>query len=271
MKTKNENVAADSTQYLTSTKKKFVIRMILSLLAGAVIGFLAALCIDIFKEGTTETTKAILQKIPFIQLYIFPWLMLAFTVICIIINEHFMKKSQLQIDSWDGEDDEHINLADLYLNKTSLVSNIQVVGVQIFFAITTYSLMENLQSAIDSAMILITVVIYFIGLISSIFQQNHLIRLIKEYSPEKKGIIYDKNFHDVWLASCDEAEQHMIYQASYKTFRFMNSVFSICLTTAIVAGMFFPIGILCAIMTGLLWLIMALYYSKECIKLENKR
>lgn len=271
MKTKNETVTADTPQYITRTKKKFVIRMILSLLAGAVVGFLAALCVNTLKEGTTGATKTILQKLSFIQLYIFPWLMLAFTVICIIINEHFMKKSQIQIDTWDGEDDEHINLADLYLNKTSLVSNIQVVGIQIFFAITTYSLMENLQSAIDSAMILITVVIYFIGLLSSIFQQNHLIRLIKEYAPEKKGIIYDKNFHDVWLASCDEAEQHMIYEAAYKTLRFMNRVFSICLTAAIIAGMFFPIGILCAIVTGLLWLIMAVYYSKECIKLENKR
>ncbi len=271
MKTKIETVTADTPQYNTKTKKKFVIRIILSLLAGAVFGFVTASCINTFKEHTTGTAKMILQKLPFIQLYVFPWVMLAFTVVCIIINEHFMKKSQKQIDTWDGEDDEHINLADLYLNKTSLVSSIQIVGVQIFFAIITYSLMKNIQSAVDSAMVLIAVVIYFIGLFSCIFQQNHLIRLIKEYAPEKKGSVYDKNFHDVWLASCDEAEQHMIYEAAYKTFRFMNHVFSICLTAAVIAGMIFPIGILCAIMIGLLWLIITLYYSREAIKLENKR
>lgn len=271
MKTKNQTVAADSPQYIAKTKKKFVIRVVLALLAGAVFGFLTALCIDTFKENTTGITNMILQKFPFIQLYVLPWLMLVFIVICIIINQHFMKKSRIQIDTWDGEDDEHINLADLYLNKTSLVCSIQIVGIQILFAIITYGLMENIQSTADSVIILIAIVIYFIGLTSSVLQQNHLIRLIKEYAPEKKGSVYDKNFHDVWLASCDEAEQHMIYEATYKTFRFMSNVFSICLTAAIIAGIFFPIGILCAIVIGVLWLIMTWYYSKEAMKLENMR
>lgn len=270
MKTKNQPAASDSPQYIAKTRKKFFIRIIFCLLIGAVFGFSTAMCIDIFKEGTSGIAKMTLQKFPFVQFYVLPWLMLAFTVVCIIINERFMKKSQIQIDTWDGEDDEHINLADLYLNKTSLVSSIQIVGIQIFFAIITYNLIKNTQSTTDYAMVLITIVIYFIGLLSSVFQQNHQIRLIKEYAPEKKGTVYDKKFHDVWLASCDEAEQHMIYEAAYKTFRFMNTVFSVFLTAAIIAGMFFPIGILCAIVIGLLWLIMTLYYSKETIKLENQ-
>lgn len=269
MKTKNQTIAADSPQYNNKTKKKFAVRMILSLLAGAVFGFVTALCINTFKEHTTGTVKMILQKLPFIQLYVFPWLMLAFTVVCIIINEHFMKKGQIQIDTWDGEDDEYINIADLYLNRVSMISSIQVVVIHVLFAVITYNLMENLQNGEDSAVTLIAVVIYLIGLISSIFQQSRLISLIKKYAPEKRGSVYDKKFHDVWLASCDEAEQYMIFEVAYKTFRFMNSVFSICLTIAIVAGMFFPIGILCAVMIGLLWLIMTWYYSKESMKLGD--
>lgn len=271
MKTENQTTAVDSPQYEKKTKKKFAIRIVLSLIAGMIFGFLTAIGTDILKENTGGIAKRILQKFPVVQLYVFPWLMLIFTVVCVIMNERLMKKSRLQIDTWDGEDDEHINLADFYLNKVSMISSIHTVVIQIFFAVITYNLMKNLQSAKDSAVTLIAVAIYFIGLLSAVFQQNHLIRLMKEYAPEKKGSVYDKKFHDVWLSSCDEAEQHMIYQVAYKTFRFMNTVFSVCLFITIILGMFFPTGILCAFMIGLIWLIMTCYYSKESIKLENKR
>lgn len=271
MKAENQTTAVDSPQYDNKTKKKFAIRIILSLIIGMVFGFFVAMCTDILKENTSGIAKTILQKFPVIQLYVFPWLMLVFTIVCVIMNEHLMKKSRIQIDTWDGEDDAHINIADFYLSKVSMISSIQTVVIQIFFAIITYNLMKNLQSAKDSAVTLIAVVIYFIGLFSAVFQQNHLIRLMKEYSPEKKGSVYDKKFHDVWLASCDEAEQHMIYEVAYKTFRFMNTVFSICLVISTIFGMFFPTGILCAFMIGLIWLIMTCYYSKQSIKLGNKR
>lgn len=271
MKTKNVTVTADSPEYNKTTKKKFAIRIVLSLIVGMILGILSAIGTDLLKENASGVAKTILQKFPVIQLYVFPGLMLVFNIVCVIINENFFKKSQMQIDTWDGEDDEHINLADLYLNKASMISSIQIIIIQILFAVITYNLMKNLQSAMDAAVVLIAVVIYFIGLLSTVFQQNHLIRLIKEYAPEKKGNVYDKNFHDVWLASCDEAERHIIYEIAYKTFRFMNTVFSICLVIATIIGMFFPTGILFAVIIGLLWLIMTCYYTKESIKMENGR
>lgn len=271
MRTENQVAAPDNPQYEKKAQKSFAIRITICMIAGGILGFLCALSTDLLREKLTEIAKTIFLKLPMLQVYIFPWIMLVFSIVCVAINAFFIKKGKLQIATWDGEDNEHINIADSYLNKVSLISNIQLIIIQILFSIVTYNLMKHLQSKWDCIITFITVGIYFISLFSTVIQQNHLVKLAKQYAPEKKGSVYDIKFQDVWLASCDEGERHIIYEASFKTFRFMNKVFSICLTIAIIAGMFLPIGILCAVIIGILWLIMTCCYVRETTKLESRR
>lgn len=115
-------------------------------------------------------------------------------------------------------------------------------------------------------MTIISIAIYFAGLFISLSQQNRIVKLSKEYAPEKKGSIYDMKFQDVWYESCDEAERQLIGDVSYATFRFMNGVFSAFETVTVIVGMFIPIGFLCAFFIGVLWLIMNCYYTITCTK-----
>lgn len=260
---------ADSPQYEKTSKEKFAIRCIAGLILGGFLGGACAAGSDLLKDSVSETVQNIIQKIPFVQVHVLPWILLVFIIISTIIGVSFIKKAKILIDSWDGEDDEHIAKADSFLNKASSNSSIQIIITQMLFALMTYNLMDNLQNKADAIMILVGVAIYFISLFITVTQQNRIIKLIKEYAPEKKGSVYDKNFQDVWLASCDEAEQLMIYKASHKTYAFMNKVFSCFLVIAVIAGMFVSIGMLCAFLIGLLWLIMICCYTKEVEKLEH--
>ena len=271
MKIQSQTVAPETPQYEKKSRKKFAVRTAIFTIAGGILGFMCAISTDLLKEKFAETIKTVLVTVPTLQVYIVPWIMLLVTVVCVTINKIFIQKGKLQIDSWNGEDNKHINIADTCLNKAILVSNIQFILIQILFSIVTYNLMKNLQSKTDCIMIFVTIVIYFISLFFTIRQQNQVVSLVKQYSPEKQGSIYDVKFQDIWFASCDEGERYMIYEASYKTMKFMNKVFSICLTIAIIAGMLLPIGMLCAIIIGLFWFITNCYYTKETMKLENER
>lgn len=280
MKTENENTnmktnsdMADSPQYEKAAMKKFTLRSVICLAVGGIAGYLFAFGSTHLKTLFTAFTKYSQVYFPVLQIYFFPWLLLVFTLICTMINNKLLKKSKLQIASWDGENDDHINIADTCLNKVLLISNIESVGTQMIFAVITYHLMKNLQdkSNTNVMMIFIAVAIYIASMAAIILQQQLVIQLMKKYSPEKRGSIYDKHFQDVWFATCDEGERHIIYKSCYKTFQFMNKVFSVCLVAATIIGMFVSIGILCAIIIGFLWLIMTCCYTRECIRLENKR
>ena len=273
MNTNNQSDMIDSPQYEKATKKKYAVRSVICLAAGGIAGFLFAFGSTHLKTLLTAITKYAHIYFPVLQLYLFPWFLLVFTLICTIINEKLLKKSKLQITSWDGENDDHINIADTCLNKVLLISGIESVGTQIIFAVITYHLMKNLQdkSSTNVMMIFIAVAIYLASMVAIVLQQKHVIQLIKKYSPEKRGSIYDKHFQDVWFATCDEGERHIIYKACYKTYQFMNRVFSTCLAAATIIGMFVSIGILCAIIIGFLGLIMTCCYTRECIRLENGR
>lgn len=269
MNNTKSNMKIDSPEYNKKSKRGFVILMIVCLLIGGFAGYFGAMATDLLKGQISNISKLLTENYPLFQAYVMPWVILAFTVICFILGEMWLNKGKKQITTWDGEDNEHIEVADSHLNKVNSVSNALMIVIQILFGLATYQLMSLFEKIDNVYMTLIVIVVYFAGLIISISQQGRAVKLLKQYAPEKKGSIYDRKFHKVWYESCDEAERQMIGDASYQTMRFMISVFSTLLTITIVVGMFIPIGLLCAFFIGLLWLIMTCYYSHTCAKLER--
>ncbi len=268
---KNNKVKVDSPEYNKKTKKKFIIIMIICFAIGGFGGYFGAATTDFFKGELADIGELIATKMPYFQVYVMPWVILAFTLICFIFGEMWIKKAKKQIASWDGEDDEHIAVADAYLNKTGISSNVLMISSQILFGLATYQLLSAFETTGNISMTVVSIVIYFAGLFIALSQQNRTVKIAKEYAPEKKGSVYDMKFHEVWYESCDEAERQLIGDASYKTFRFMNSVFSTFETATVVVGMFIPIGFLCAFFIGILWLIMNCYYTHTCTKLGKKK
>ena len=266
---KNNTTTVDSPEYNKKSKRSFVIIMIISLLLGGLGGYFGAKGTDMVKENFANIGNLLTEKYPLFQAHVMPWVLLIFTIICFILGEIWLKKGKETIATWDGEDNEHIEIADVYIYKVGYVSNVLMIFNQVLFGLATYQLMTLLEKTDNAYMILITVAIFFAGLILTISQQSRAVKLTKQYAPEKKGSVYDRNFQKVWYESCDEAERQLIGDASYQTMRFMGGVFSTLLTITVIIGMFIPIGLLCAFFIGLLWLIMTCYYSHTCAKLEH--
>lgn len=266
---KNNKVKVDSPEYNKKSKGKFVIILIVSFAIGGIGGLLGARATDIFKDELTDWGTFIAEKLPYIQVFVVPWILLAMVVVCFILGEIWLKKAKKQIASWDGEDDDHIDIADGYLCNVGNISNILMISIQIIFGFATYQLIGAMRTTDNFYMTFLAVVFYFAGMFVAISQQNRMVKALKEYAPEKKGSIYDTKFQKVWYESCDEAERQKIGDASRQTVQFMNGAFSTTLTIAIILGMFIPIGFLCAFFVGLLWLIISCYYSHVCKKLEQ--
>ncbi len=270
MNNKNK-VKVDSPEYNKKTKKKFIIIMIVCFAIGGLGGYFGAAATDFFKGELADIGELIASNLPYFQVYVMPWVILAFTLVCFIFGEIWIKKAKKQIASWDGEDDEHIEVADSYLNKTGTSSNVLMISTQVLFGLATYQLLSAFETTGIISMTVVIIIIHFAGMIISLSQQNRTVKIAKEYAPEKKGSIYDMKFHKVWYESCDEAERQLIGDASYETFRFMNGVFSAFETITVIVGMFIPIGFLCAFFIGVLWLIMTCYYTHVSTKLGKKK
>ena len=273
MSNNKKQLTADSPEYNKKSKRTFIIILIIATIAGGLGGFLGGIAEDEFTEQFKNIGKYLAKILPTIQAQVMPWVLFLFALVCFILGKVFLKKGKQQIETWDGEDEDHISLADSYLSKAATTSNLLLIGSQVIFAFTTYRLSNVFESANKKTfliMFLFVIIVYFASMFIAISQSKRTVDFTKKYAPEKKGSIYDTKFHKVWYDSCDEAERHLIGEVSYQTYMFMNKVFSTTLTITGVVGMFIPIGILCAFFVGLLWLLMSCYYSYITAKLEQK-
>ncbi len=266
---KNNKVKVDSPEYNKKTKKKFIIIMIIGFAIGVLGGILGTIAINFFKGDLADIGKWIEENLPYFQTNVVPWILLSFAIICWIIGEVWLKKAKQQIATWDGEDDECIDVADLYLSNVLTVCSVLMISIQFLLGIATYKLLSVIQATGNIGMVLLNIVFYFVSFFITISLQSRAVKTIKEYAPEKKGSIYDSKFQKVWYQSCDEAERKLVGEASYRTIQAMNNVFSGFMTVTIMVAMFIPIGFLCTFFIGVLWLIMTCIYCSVCKELEH--
>lgn len=274
---KKKTLDANSPQYEQHSKQSYKHRTIVGLIVGAIIGFIGSFTIGTYNKEILAFLKNIDNYLPYLQYYILPVILVLFTIYSIVYTAYAIKKGKRQIASWDGEDNEHIDIADRLLNNALKCSSNHLIINCVIYAIITYNLFQgfehhfqNISGRYKCIIIFTIVIVYFFNLYFTGAQQNRIIKLVQQYAPEKKGSVYDKKFKEVWLESCDEAERALIYKASYNTMQFMQRILSGIFFTTTLIGMFFPIGILCCIIVGALWMVMSIYYQKEETKLGCK-
>lgn len=270
MSKEKKNTTVDTPEYEKKVKKSYAIRTVIGTIIGGIIGALMVLGTHFFKEPVAEFAKMVMNQFPHFQIYVCPVIMLIVVIVCTLTNKNLLKKAKEQIASWDGEDEKHIDTADEFLSKGLRTISTEVILINIIFAVTTYCLFKNLDSLADSITLLIGTAIFFAGLMIPVSQQNKMVKLSKEYSPEKQGSIYDKNFSDVWYDSCDEAERQLIHEAAFHSYQTMSKILSAVLAVTTILGMFVPIGILCSVIVGSFLFLQNYTYQKECQKLEHK-
>ena len=238
--------------------KKFVIILVLSCLAGMAVGAMGVMLINYLsaKEWDFIAFSKVASKL---WVEAGSYLLIGVNLLVLPLLCFFFSKHKKELKAWDGEDEAVYECLDKKLSVGMTVSAGLMVFDMMTYGIAFYGAMgsDRLKS-----MIFFVDLAFFIGSMACImFYQKALVNLLKELNPEKQGSIYDTKFQKKWLESCDEAEKQKIGEASYATYSFMNILYEIVSMVFMIAGFFFPIGVLPLTIVCLLWMTQIVFYS----------
>lgn len=238
--------------------KRFLVIMIFSGLGGMLIGALGMLLISYLKATSWDfvsVSKLATERFVDAGSYF----LIGSNVIVLPFLWASFRKHKKELKEWDGEDEVVYEKIDKKLSIGMTMSSALMIFDMMTYGVAFYGAIENAK--MKSTIFLIDL-IFFIGSMACIMlYQKALVNLLKELNPEKQGSIYDTKFHKKWLASCDEAERQKIGEVSYATYSFMNIVYEVVSLVFMIAGFFFPIGVLPITIVCLLWLVQVVFYS----------
>ncbi len=259
------NPSVDSPQYERRTRRNFVITLAIALVAGVLLGIGLLLLCSMVLPAFAQHQGDISQALSWAQQTVLPVALLIFVAAMAIPCQIWLGQCRRQIPKWDGEDENYIAAVDKTLTRVMTLTNVCFVGSFLLFSMITYNMTGQ---EITGFGWLLSIVVFMAGLLLSAHQQSRAVKLVQQYAPEKRGSVYDRKFQSVWLESCDESEKYRIYTASYRTMQKMNRILAVVFAAVTILGMFFPIGFLCALIVGGIYLVQTLLYSREAYRLE---
>ena len=246
--------------------RRWVLIMILAFVGGGVGGFFSVPISEWVKENAE---KLVVEEglITYIAIAVFA--LLNFVGIGCIFYQY--KKAKNMAETWDGEDEEQINSIEKKIDYAMLPLGIIPCVNQFLFAATFYMGFDMLRKDMDFICSILSVVIFLAASFVYVALQKKLVDLTKKLNPEKKGNVLDKNFGDEWLASCDEAQQLVIYKCSYKAYKAVTSTCNILWLVTFVGMISFDTGLLPIFCVSLIMLVMQITYMREGMKLEHRK
>lgn len=238
---------------------KFFITMLLSLLGGGVLGFFIAI-----SRAFGLDTPALARWLDEALQAAMPWGIPATSVLtlggCFLLYRAAAKR----FAAWNGGDeDETSESIEALLSWALLLSAVQLLANLFFMAAAGVYIGEG------SAMPTVGLFILSCGCV--IFAQQKAVDLERRMNPEKHGSVYDSKFQKKWLDSCDESERQQIGQASYHAYM-VTSRFCLGLwLVLVILSMVFEMNLLPVSVLLLVWGVMQVAYTLECIRLSKKK
>lgn len=241
--------------------RKYIVGLIICGFIGGIIGGLGSWA----KEA--GGFSLVINTLAEIMYTISPFIPFISVVISIIVITALYKKSRAQYASWDGEDEETMEVIEHRNSIALIVTQIQMVVFYIFIAVGFYSFDNSNKNGIFLTLQIAFFVLGF--LINTVFitaSQQKIVNFEKEMNPEKNGSIYDAKFSEKWLESCDEAEKHQIYKAAYVSYKATSYTCIGAWLVALMGMLFLDSGLLPVLLVCIIWLISGLSYSLSAMK-----
>lgn len=239
---------------------KFTLSLLGSLLVGGVIGLAVGL-----SRAMGLDTAALAEGLNTALEAVTPWGIPVTSALtlgsCLVLYRSAAKK----FAAWNGGDeDETSESIDTALSWVLLLSAVQLL-FNLFFlsAFCIYWMDRDIR-----ALALVGVFLLSCGFV--VFAQQKAVDLERRMNPEKRGSVYDSKFQKKWLDSCDESERRQVGQACCRAYM-VSSRFCLGLWLALVIlSMVFEVSILPTLVLLLVWGVMQVTYTLECIRLGKR-
>lgn len=240
---------------------KFALTMAGSLLLGGVLGFALGLTRVFGAE-----TAALAEGLNAVLAAVTPWGIPVTSVLTLGTAFFLYRSAAKKYTAWGGGDEDAISESiGTTLSWTLLLSAVQLL-LNLFFlaAFCVY----HLDGDIDG-LTLVGVFLLSCGLV--IFAQQKTVDLERKMNPEKHGSVYDTKFQKKWLDSCDESERRQIGQACYRAYMVTTRLCLGLWLVLVVLSMVFEMSLLPVFVLLLVWGVMQVTYTLECIRLSKRK
>ena len=248
---------------------KFIIMVVVGGLVGFIAGFGGAFISDMFGGdilGGLHQIFRVVVPVTYVLLMI---------VVYSISFANYVKAKKMVIN-WDGIDEDILDEADKQLGKALEPSNIMMVCNFFLYSAMTYisgihvSGMDKDGFKQGLPIMVAGIVLFLMNMIIITVIQKLTVELTKKINPEKKGNILDTEFNKDWLASCDEAQKQMIFEAGYKAYQATGYTCLIVWMLTLFGMLLFDTGILPSICVFIIWLTLVVAYTVACHKLDKR-
>lgn len=246
--------------------KSFIIIMIISAIAGGILGGMSIY----FKDSLSENLPDFIMNILGI---ITPFASLVLSILVIIVSSIVYKNSTKELKIWN-ESDEEEDIIDKIEEKISyilLLVSVNLILGFFFFGVTFALPSDYLDINLDIVKILSFFGGFILCVASSILIQKKFVNLEKEINPMLKGSVYDTKFSKKWIDSCDEAIKMNIYKSSYKAYRAVTNTCLILWLVCVLGYNVWDFGIMPLFIVTIIWLVQTVAYCLESIKYSKKR
>ncbi len=241
---------------------KFIILMVLSMLGGFISAMAVSTIINV-GEGHMDSIAKVIQivsaAIPFIYVLL--------DAVVFGCSYMYYFKAKRMAAKWDGEDEDVIENIETKLGIATTMNSIFMVIHYFFFSLTA-EIAFGEEFVLSLAVF--AVAILLIGLIAVIVLTVRVVNLEKKLNPEKRGDALDTGFNKVWLESCDEAQQKVIFEAGYKAFKAGQYACMFMWLITLLGQLFLNTGIFPVICVFAIYGTLIISYSVASMKLEKK-
>ncbi len=239
---------------------KFMLIMVISLLAGGSIGFCAA------KYGLDSLAGGLKSAGAFFGTYIAPWLMLMTAVIVPVVCVSVYRSAKTLLSSWDGENEEISDTIDKKLSIVIWITSAALILSYFLIAASYSGGFETFERENSVVLFFIGIAAFFAIMIEAVVIQQKCVDAAKKTNPEKAVSVYDPKFQKKWMDRCDEAEKILIGKCAFKAYTATNTICTVLSIVLAICALVFGIGFLPSLAVCLIWIVNLSVYCKEALK-----
>lgn len=254
-------------------KKALPKLILLTIISGILGGCFSGVLLKAMKSLTSHTNGNLVEVFHQAQMSLGKYagyVAIIFTIILSIISFALYNRSKKMVNTQDIDDEDVHKQVEKKLSTSLLFTSINSIFSYMMFGIAFYCMV--MRESFDKICI-ISIAFAFIGFIfqtvSSSINQQKIVNLEKEMNPEKKGSVYDFQFHKKWMNSCDEAERFYAYKCAFSAYRATQTVCMVLSMVLTLLGMVFPIGLLPLICVIIIWGVSTVVYIVETMKIDQ--
>ena len=228
-------------------------KIALWLVIGGALGFFGAFLIFSIKGETENVMHLFFNGYLAYAL----WYQLGFFIVLggIAVTLYFRAGAQIKLGNYEAED-----RAGEYQNAAITANELNMVIQFLLF-----------ELAVDgkNPMMLANVVCFLVCCTVVVVMEAFLVKQVKRIQPLKRGDVGDARFTQKWLESCDEAEQMVIYKASYSSFIAMKTLLPLLEAAAFFGKLMFDTGNFPIVLICIAWGVNTGVYCFGSMRLEK--